>query len=421
MELSKVSSTRKWIMIGLMAFFGRAIANVPYLREVYYDQVIQALHISNTQLGLLSSAVGIASLVGYFFGGFLADHVSSKKMIIVSGICGGGFTLWYMTFPSFGILLFIHAVLALDGTLIFWAAYVRVIRILGGDAGQGKYFGFAEGIRAGFGILLPIVTTYILAQFASTRLGLKSVLLFYALCYFATSILAAFILVDIREDNEENADKKDEKITKADYLDLIKAPGLWLVSFLIFGTYLVFSLQSYTTPYLTGMGVSSGVVSMVATFRSYGVGVVAMPLFGVLADKWIKSPTKACLLGMLLLIPCVLSLLFIPQSSPVTIIVITLAIGFLASGTRGVYYATQDEARIPVKLAGTAAGIISTIGFLPDAYVFTQVGAWLDKYSAAQAYQMIWIYMAIGCLIAVGSAGGILWLSFKHRKAIEPA
>lgn len=200
MELSKISPVRKWTMIVLLAFFGRAIANVPYLREVYYDQVMQALHITNTQLGLLSSAVGIASLVGYFFGGFLADRVSTKKMIIVSGIVGGLCSLWYMTFPSFAILLFIHAVIALAGTLIFWAAYVRIIRILGGKQGQGKYYGFAEGIRASFGILLPVLTTYILGRFVSDRLGLRYVLLFYALCYFATSILAAFILVDVKED-----------------------------------------------------------------------------------------------------------------------------------------------------------------------------------------------------------------------------
>jgi sugar phosphate permease len=404
-------------MIGLLAFFGRAIANVPYLREVYYDQIISALHITNTQLGLLSSAVGIASLVGYFFGGFLADRISSKKMIMVSGVVGGLFSLWYMALPSFPILLLIHAVLALDGTLIFWAAYVRIIRILGGSEGQGKYYGFAEGIRAGFGILLPITTTFILAQFVNVKLGMKSVLLFYAICYFATSILAAFVLVDVREDTQP--DQPQAKITKADYVALLKTPGLWLVSFLIFGTYLVFSLQSYTTPYLTGMGVSNGVVSMVATFRSYGVGVIAMPLFGIMADKWLKSSAKACVIGMTLLLPCALAMLFIPKSAPVVIIIMTLAIGFLASGTRGVYYATQDEARIPVTMTGTAAGIISTIGFLPDAYVFTQVGAWLDKYPATQAYHMIWIYMAIGCLIAIAAGGGILWLALHQGTKVK--
>lgn len=74
MDAEKMSAAKKWAMIGLLTFFGRAIANVPYMREVYYDQVIEALNITNTQLGILSSAVGIASIFGYFFGGFLADR-----------------------------------------------------------------------------------------------------------------------------------------------------------------------------------------------------------------------------------------------------------------------------------------------------------------------------------------------------------
>lgn len=414
MKLSSLSPIRKWAMVALLAFFGRAIANVPYLREVYYDQVIQTLHITNTQLGVLSSAVGIASLFGYFFGGFLADRISSRKMIMTSGIVGGIFTLWYMTFPSFNSLILIHAVLALDGTLIFWAAYVRIIRILGGSEGQGKYYGFAEGIRSGFGIILPLITTYMLSKFVNIQLGMRTVLMFYALCYFATSIIAAFVLVDIKDESQSQDDQP--KITKKDYVQLFKTPGLWLVSILIFGTYLVFALQSYTTPYLTSAGVSAGTVSIVATFRSYGVGILAMPLFGIISDKWVKSPTKVCIMGMTLLLPCTIAMIFIPKVAPIAIIVDTLAIGFLVSGVRGVYYATQDEAKMPVALSGTAAGIISTIGFLPDAYVFTQVGAWLDKYSAAQAYQMIWIYMAIGCLIAIVAGSGILYLSLAQSK-----
>lgn len=88
MDAEKMSAAKKWAMIGLLTFFGRAIANVPYMREVYYDQVIEALSITNTQLGILSSAVGIASIFGYFFGGFLADRFSSKKIIILSGLMG---------------------------------------------------------------------------------------------------------------------------------------------------------------------------------------------------------------------------------------------------------------------------------------------------------------------------------------------
>ncbi|MDO4288139.1 MAG: MFS transporter [Eubacterium sp.] len=410
----KLSTSKKWIMITLLAFFGRAIANVPYLREVYYDQVLAALQISNTQLGILSSAVGIASLFGYFFGGFLADRISSKKLIIAASILGGLSTLWYAAYPPFPVLVVIHALIALAGTLLFWSAYVRIIRILGGKEGQGKYYGFAEGIRATIGILLPMLCTLILSQSAGAAMGIRRVLIFYAVCYFLTAVLAWFLLVDIKD---ETSSDTPQKVHAGEYLTLLKNPGLWLVSFLIFGTYTVFSLQSYSTPYMTGIGgLSDTFVSTIATFRQYGVGLLAMPLFGILADNVFKSSAKTCAVGALLLIPCILGILICPANATLFLVALVLIIGFLAQGIRGVYYATQDEAKIPVHLSGAAAGIISTIGFLPDAFIFTQVGAWLDSYPADQAYRMIWIYMIVGALVALGCALGILRLSKKRKR-----
>lgn len=417
MEVSKLSTARKWAMIGLLTFFGRAIANVPYMREVYYDQVIEALNITNTQLGILSSAVGIASIFGYFFGGFLADRFSSKKIIVASGFLGGIITLWYASYPSFPILVFIHAAIALDGTLLFWSAYVRILRLLGGAEGQGKYYGFAEGIRATFGIFLPMICTAIMARSVLVSQGLRYALLFYAGCYFLTGILGLFLLVDIKD---EYGDGSKAKFDPKEYLILLKTPGLWLVSFLIFGTYTVFSLQSYSTPYMTNVcGMSSTLTSTIATFRQYGIGLAAMPLFGILADNVIKSPTKICLIGAIALLPCVIGMSVCPSAATVIVIILVLVIGFIAQGIRGVYYATQNEAHIPSHLSGAAAGIISSIGFLPDAFIFTQVGSWIDKYPAEQAYRMIWIYMIIGAVIAAVSAFGILILSKKSKNKAE--
>ena len=413
MGKTNISSGRKWSMIILLAFFGRAIANVPYMREVYYDQVIEVLHINNTQLGILSSAVGIASIFGYFFGGILADRFSSKKIIMLSGMLGGIITLWYASFPSFSMLIAIHAAIALDGTLLFWAAYVRILRLIGTKEDQGKNYGFAEGIRSFIGIILPMICTTLMAQSTLIATGFRNVLIFYAASYFATSILGFFLLVDV-SDSEEKEEKV--KYSGKDYLALLKTPGLWLVAFLIFGTYTVFSLQTYSTPYMTNVcGMSMKTVSTIASIRQYGIGLAAMPIMGIVADNMIKSPAKTCLIGACALLPCALGMLLCPSSMQIILVVLILVIGFLAQGIRGVYYATQDEAKIPIHLAGAAAGIISTIGFSPDAFIFAQVGGWLDKYSPEQAYRMIWIYMMVGCAIAIISAAGICRLANKNK------
>ena len=243
--------------------------------------------------------------------------------------------------------------------------------------------------------------------------GLRNALLFYSACYFLTAVLGFFFLVDIKD---EHVSESKTKFNPEEYIILFKTPGLWLVSFLIFGTYTVFSLQSYSTPYMTNVcGMSSGTVSTIASIRQYGIGLASMPLFGIIADNVIKSSAKTCLIGAVTLLPCAFGMLLCPSDAVVPVILLVLVIGFMVQGIRGVYYATQNEAQIPVHLSGAAAGIISSIGFLPDAFIFTQVGAWLDKYPAEQAYNMIWMYMMIGCGIAIASALGIMQLERKHK------
>lgn len=408
-----LSTVRKYSMIALLAFFGGCIYKVTYLREVFYDQVISVLGLTNAQLGLLSSAVGISSMIGYFFGGFLADRFSSRRLVTLSCFSGGLLTLWYMTYPSFLFLMIIHIATALSGTLIFWAAYIRIVRILGGSDGQGKYFGFSEGIRSLFGVVLPFGALAIMEMIPAERVGYRSVLLYYAICYFVSGILAHFIIVDVHDEAEKQVFKKE------DYIKLFKTPGLWLVSLLIFGTYSVFALQSYTTPYMSGVvGISSATVGSIAIFRQYGLGLIAMPIYGIVADK-MKSSVVTSIVGLILLVGSSLAMMLYPAtSSPIVIMVLVLAIGFFVSGVRGVYYATMDEANISKALSGTAIGIISAIGFSPDAFMFSQVGGWLDKYPAEQAYRMIFMYMAAMSTVAVAAGVTILVLA-KRKKSIE--
>lgn len=411
-SLSVLSTKRKYAIIAMLTFFGGCVYKVTYLREVFYEQVLQVLGINNAQLGLLSSAVGIASMVGYFFGGFLADRISSKKLVTLSCFIGGLLTLWYMTYPPFYVLLFIHVALALDGTLIFWAAYIRIVRILGGKEGQGKYYGFSEGMRSLFGVILPFIALAIMENLAVARTGYRVVLLYYAICYFVAGILAYLLIVDVQDEYGEKT-----VIRKQDYVELLKSPGLWLVAILIFGTYSVFALQSYTTPYMSEVyGISSATVGSVAIFRQYGLGLLAMPVFGMVADK-IKSSTKMSIIGLIILITCSVAMFLYPtKGSPLIIILLVMAIGFFVSGVRGVYYATMNEARISKALSGTAIGIISAIGFSPDAFMFSQVGGWLDRYPAEQAYKMVFVYMSAMIAVAICAGVGILSLARKNQK-----
>lgn len=332
--VSKLSTTKKWIMIMVLVFYGRTIMLVPYMKDVYYDQLIEALNITNTQLGVLASAVGVASIFGYLFGGFIADRIGSKTIMIVSCFSAGAITLWYATLPgSFAALFIIHALMALIGTLLFWSAYVRMLRLLGGEGGQGTYYGIAEGLRGLVGIACPVIVSVLMGRAVNAAGGLRAGLLFYAATYFISGILSIFFIHNIRDDH---AEENQTKFNPGDYIQLLKNPGLWAVALLIFGTYMVYCLQNYTTPYLTGVcGASAGTVATIASIRQYGIGVLAMPIFGILADRFFKSSAKASLIGAVLLVPASLGMILGSGNALMMVIILTIAIGFLANGIRG--------------------------------------------------------------------------------------
>ena len=69
----------KWGIRKLMIFIilsaTVAIAyQLPYLRYTFYDQMMSALNLNDVQMGVLASAVSIASTISYPIGGFLANR-----------------------------------------------------------------------------------------------------------------------------------------------------------------------------------------------------------------------------------------------------------------------------------------------------------------------------------------------------------
>lgn len=64
----------------------------------------------------------------------------------------------------------------------------------------------------------------------------------------------------------------------------------------------------------------------------------------------------------------------------------------------GVMFSTMHEINIPVKVAGTAIGIASIVGYLPDMFLNTIFGNILDKSSGASGYfQIFWYTCSVLC------------------------
>jgi len=76
-------------------------------------------------------------------------------------------------------------------------------------------------------------------------------------------------------------------------------------------------------------------------------------------------------------------------------------IGYGIFLSRGMYFATIGELHTPKRIVGTTVGVISLIGFLPDAFIYMVIGHWQDTLPAAEAYRNLWLTGAFGTALGI--------------------
>lgn len=99
-----------------------------------------------------------------------------------------------------------------------------------------------------------------------------------------------------------------------------------------------------------------------------------------------------------------------------TILMLVLAtINFMMKGTM---FATIDEVGIDPAVTGSAVGLISLIGYLPDSFMHTMFGRWLDVYGN-EGYNYIFMYLAGMCVIAFVATAMIVRMKKKQQTQLN--
>jgi hypothetical protein len=83
------------------------------------------------------------------------------------------------------------------------------------------------------------------------------------------------------------------------------------------------------------------------------------------------------------------------------------------------YFATIGEMETPKRIVGTTVGVISLIGFLPDAFIYIVIGHWQDTLPAAMAYRNLWITGALGTILGIVMSTLLLRELKKKRDAAK--
>lgn len=396
----------------VMSLSGGIIFLLPFLQEVYYNPLARALNLNNTQVGSLLSAFGITAMISYFPGGWLADRFSPRKLMVTSLLSTGGAGLYFATFPGYEISLAIHAFWGVSITLLFWSAMIRATRNWAPAEEQGRAFGILETGRGIGEVLSAVALLAVFAALGSGNSALSSVIAQASILILVLGVLAWFILEDDirREQDPRNRNKPSLK----DFIDVVRMPIVWLIAIIILTGYCAYWGTFRFTSYATDIFMLSITIAATISVGKMWLKPVAALIAGFIADKLGISKSIAVLFVVLIASFTLFALL---PGTPILlpVMLLNVAIASLAVfAMRGIYFALLEEGGVPLAVTGTAAGIVSTIGYTPDIFMPLLGGILLDTFPGATGYRYFFLTTAAICGIGL-AASLIIYVKYVRK------
>lgn len=392
------------------AIAGSVIYELPYIKYVYYDKLVEAFQITNAQAGLLLSVYAIGCLVLYIPGGIVADKFSAKKMLVLS-LFGTGILGIVLAFSmNYTTALIVFFLLALTTSFVFWTALNKGLCLLGGEEDSGLTFGWYHALSAVISFCTALIFWKLYASVEDAHTAM-----FRTILAMSVSVIIAgiFVMLTYKEKNSSNIED-EEKFKLSDVGKAIKNPYLWWASIIMFVIYTVYSNVSYFTPYLSSqIGIDVSDSAFLGVVRGYLLYFLS-PLGGYIADKILKSTLKFYGYGFAVLAVLFFVTMRIPagQDSMTLAVTITMLASAFSMMMYGIMWSILNEIKIPVTYAATAIGLASMLIYLPDLFVPALFGNWLDNLGEQAGYFRMFLFMGVCCVIAVV-------LSFALAKKIK--
>lgn len=412
---------RNFVTILLVAAGGAIIYGLPYVHYDYYDAYASVYHLTNTQIGVLGSVIGVFGMISYLFGGFLADKVSIRLLLSVSLIgtgLGGFLHLLPLNFVS---LVVLYAFWGFTSLFAFWPACVKAVRVLSSPEDKGKSFGWFEGAR---GIVAAAMAWAAILAFRigvglgghggnDDVTGMMAVIVYYS----ALTVLAGLLVLWKMPKSDHIEDS--EKVTFKDLGTVLRMPAVWIIGIVTFCNYVYTMSVYYFTPYgtsLLGMSVTAGAV--LAACKRF-VTPVSNVGGGYLADKF--GTSRLLFISFIAMAVGIFVMLLLPigPASVVWFVILFLVVYFFYNVNYPLTWAMMDEGAIPERVSGTAAGIISTIGYLPEIFCSLLAGALIDAHPGPTGYRLFFAFL-IGMLL-LGAVFVVVWSKYLKRHGMGKA
>ena len=385
----------------------------PFLRFSFYDQMMEALQLTDVQMGTLGSVYGLFYVIVFVPSGILAEKFNTKRLLLITtiGMCLS--TVWYSFYPGYTALLIIHALYGIFSVGTFWSPYLKAIRSLASEEKQGTIFGLSEGLRGVAQTIVSFICLGALGAISSVTFGFRVTLWINAAAFVLLALAVFFLLPDFdqeQEDAETSSDHSGEQSQKEaggsiTIFSLLKSPSVWICIFVIMCGYTLWATtNNYIGTYCTRvLGISTSLSSTLSIIRSYIIVFVAGATGGVIVDKF-PSKGMAMMTAFLLTGASAVGIL-LTQHVIFVCVIITVVLSYMVNVVKSTYWSIMGEAGISPAATGMATGVISFIGLTPDIFVPQVISRFItwgeSTGNVASGFRLMLIWMVVWSILGI--------------------
>ena len=409
-----MQSLKRWLVMAILCFSGGIIFLLPFLREVYYIPMQEAFGYDNTQMGVQMSVFGFTSLLSYFPGGWMADRFSPRKLIASSlaATALGGF--YFATVPSYETGIAIHAFWGVSISLMFWAAMIKATRNWAEPGQQGRAFGILESGRGVAELLSSSIFLAIFAWLGSNASALSQVINLFS----ATNLLLALFAWLILDDEVHQREGSTEKVGLQEVVAVLKMPSVWLIAVVVMTAYSAYWGAYYFSPYATDVFGLSVVLGGAVAVGKMWLKPFAAAGAGFIADRF--GVSRTVFVSFLIVTSGFVVFGILPggESWLIPMLINAAIVSAAIFALRGIYFALLEEGGVDAAVTGTAAGVISAVGFTPDVFMPLLGGVLLDAYPGELGYRYFYFAIASLCMLGTLASFAIMRSTQKRKEAV---
>ncbi len=385
-------------------------------KGTFYNVLLEVLGITNTEMGILFSLIGIAVFF-YVPGGWINNRFSVKSILNVS-LFTRMLSIFIIIFfnPSFKVLSIIATIWGLTDA-VFWPAVLNGVTLMSGDDNKALGFGLLESIRRATEMGMNILLVTVMAALGGGAIIFKGGMLVYNLLIIPLMI---FVYKYVPK-NEIEVKENENKSTAAlkGLLHVMKMPSIWMAALTALSVYWCYINLIYTVPYLQAVfNISQAQASIFGIINTGAMGVAAGLISGTISDFIFKSSSKMMFVSLALTAITLFTTLIIPKTPNMLMvnIVLLMLFSFSIFLAKGIILAPITEANVPKAYSGSSMSIGSFAAYAPVFWAYGLNGKIIDTYDPIVAYQKIFTIGVIVALAGMVCACMLVIMNKKNKK-----